>query len=77
LLKIDGRYWLCYTGIGADGKARIGLATSEDLSSWSKHEGNPIPDFGQSGSFDSEGVAFPSVLRGAHDFKMVSHLRSS
>jgi predicted GH43/DUF377 family glycosyl hydrolase len=71
LLKIDGRYWLYYTGIGADGKARIGLATSEDLKSWSQHECNPIMDLGQPGSFDSGGVAFPSVLKGKQGYKMV------
>jgi len=71
LLKFDGGYWLYYTGIGADGKARIGLAMSEDLSSWSKCDGNPILDLGRAGGFDSGGVAFPSVLRGTHDFKMV------
>jgi len=71
LLKIDERYWLYYTGIGTDGKARIGLATSEDLRAWSKFEGNPIMDIGPLGSFESEGVAFPSVLKGTRSFKLV------
>ena len=71
LLKIEGKYWLYYTGIGADGKARIGLATSEDLRSWSQYERNPIMDLGPPGSFDSRGVAFPSVLAGTRNYKMV------
>jgi hypothetical protein len=71
LLKVGERYWLYYTGIGGDGKARIGLAASGDLRNWSKHEGNPIMDLGPPGSFDSEGVAFTSVLQGTRDFRMV------
>jgi len=41
LLKFDDKYWLYYSGFGADGKIRIGLAFSEDLKSWVKYEGEP------------------------------------
>jgi len=57
--------------LGVDGKARIGLATSENLETWIKYEGNPILDIGTSDSFESNGVAFPSVVQGTKSFKMV------
>jgi predicted GH43/DUF377 family glycosyl hydrolase len=71
LLKVDSEYWLFYTGFGADGKARIGLATSETLKSWIKYERNPILDIGTSDSFESNGVAFPAVVQGTNSYKMV------
>ncbi len=71
LLKMDGEYWLFYTGFGAEGKARIGLAKSKDLKSWTKYEKNPILDVSSSGSFDSNGAAFPSIVKGTKEYKMI------
>jgi len=71
LLKLDDEYWLFYTGFGADGKARIGLATSKNLKSWVKYEANPILDIGSPGSFECNGVAFPSVIQGTKEYKMI------
>jgi predicted GH43/DUF377 family glycosyl hydrolase len=61
LLKISNEYHLYYSGLGPDGKFRIGLATSGDLRSWRKHAGNPILDVGGAGAWDERGVAFPSI----------------
>ncbi|MEM1997522.1 MAG: hypothetical protein QW113_03760 [Candidatus Bathyarchaeia archaeon] len=71
LLKIDGEYWLYYSGFGADGRIRVGLAFSEDLKSWTKYEGNPILDVGLPKSWESNGVAFPAVVKGASDYRMI------
>lgn len=71
LLKLGSEYWLFYTGFGSDRKPRIGLASSEDLESWAKYEENPILNIGPLSSFESNGVAFPSVVQGTSEYKMV------
>jgi len=63
LLRESGRHHLYYSGCGADGKFRIGLAESEDLRSWRKRENSPILDVGPAGSWDDRGAAFPSVCK--------------
>jgi len=58
----DGCYKIWYTGQGYSSPAdRIGLATSTDGFTWSKCEGNPVLDVGQSGSWDS-GTVYCSCL---------------
>jgi beta-fructofuranosidase len=45
VLEHDGRWHMLYTGISTreDGLVqRIGLATSEDLATWTKHPANPV-----------------------------------
>jgi beta-fructofuranosidase len=45
VLERDGRWHMLYTGISTaeDGRVqRIGLATSDDLGSWTKHPANPV-----------------------------------
>lgn len=43
IVRHDGRYYWFYTAIRhADRAQRIGLATSDDLTTWQRHEGNPI-----------------------------------
>jgi beta-fructofuranosidase len=45
ILERDGHWWLYYTGISTneDGLVqRVGVATSDDLTTWTKHPGNPI-----------------------------------
>jgi predicted GH43/DUF377 family glycosyl hydrolase len=71
LLKLDDKYWLYYSGFGVDGKIRIGLAFSEDLKSWVKYEGNPILDVDPLSSWESHGVAFPSVVKGTKEYRMI------
>jgi predicted GH43/DUF377 family glycosyl hydrolase len=70
LVKVDGEYRLYYTGL-SDGIPRIGLAFSNDLRTWRKYEGNPILDIGPKGSFDENGVAFPSVLKCRDGWRMI------
>jgi beta-fructofuranosidase len=47
ILRHDSQWWMFYTGnsIADDNKCqRIGLATSPDLSTWTKYAGNPVLD---------------------------------
>lgn len=37
-----GGYLMCYTGADADANQQIGIATSNDLYSWTRYEGNPV-----------------------------------
>jgi hypothetical protein len=71
ILRMQGKYWLYYTGRGVDGKYRIGMATSEDLKNWTKYIENPIIDLDQAKAWESNGVAFPAVVRGCTGYKMV------
>lgn len=71
LLRHNDEYWLYYTGIGADGRTRVGLATSGDLKSWDKHDGNPILDIDTTHNWESQGVAFPAVVQGTDSYRMI------
>ncbi len=71
LLKLDGEYWLYYSGKGPDGRLRVGLAFSEDLVKWCKYEGNPILGIDPANPWESGGVAFPAVLKGKSAFRMI------
>lgn len=64
----EGRWHLYYTGNAGRGAGLsafpgIGLATSEDGKTWTRHEGNPIlKPTGQPGDPDAIGIAGGSVL---------------
>jgi len=68
--KFGGKYYMFYEGRGKlsifDYSQKIGLAYSKDLKTWTKFEGNPILDFGD--SFDSRGLFAPHVysIRGKY-----------
>ena len=42
IIEVDGLYYLYYTGADSQTNQKIGLATSADLYSWSKHPHNPV-----------------------------------
>lgn len=46
------RWKMLYSGIGLDGKARIGYAYSADGIAWAKGAANPVVDLGTAGAFD-------------------------
>lgn len=71
LLKVGDEYWLYYSGFAADGKLRIGLAFSSDLISWRKFDSNPVVEVGPHEAWDSDGVAFPSVIKMRHEWLMI------
>jgi hypothetical protein len=58
----DGNtYHLWYSG-GGFMTWQIGYATSTDGIAWIKHKSNPVLGIGESGSWDSQFVGFPSVI---------------
>ncbi len=71
LALVDSEYRLYYTGIGGDGKARIGLAVSTDLRTWEKHKENPILEIEPTNPWESRGAAFPAVVRGTDEHGMI------
>ena len=45
VIERDGRFWMAYTGIRQDDPhlvQRVGMAVSDDLTVWTKAEGNPV-----------------------------------
>ena len=56
--------------LGVHGKNRIGYATSPDGIHWIKYANNPVLDTGQSGEWDSESVASPTVIYVNGQYKM-------
>jgi len=68
LIGEDGRFWLYYHASGHTPanvyqNFRIGLAYSDDLVRWTKEAANPILTVGAPGSWESQFVADPCVLR--------------
>jgi uncharacterized repeat protein (TIGR01451 family) len=56
-------YKMWYTGVDGSGVARIGYATSSDGVVWTKHAGNPILDIGVGGTWESEDISAPTVIK--------------
>jgi len=42
LIRFDNGYLLMYSGMGSDGKWRIGMATSNNLRWWKRYRSNPV-----------------------------------
>ncbi len=42
IIEVEGVYYLYYTGSDKDNNQKIGLATSTDLYTWTKHAANPV-----------------------------------
>jgi predicted GH43/DUF377 family glycosyl hydrolase len=59
-----------YAGEDSQGVDRIGMATSSDGISWTKHSGNPVLDLGAPGSWDSDSISDASVIRENGEYKM-------
>lgn len=61
---LDGTtYKMWYTGVDGAGVAHIGYATSSDGIVWTKHAGNPVLDVGAGGTWESEDVSSPTVVK--------------
>lgn len=54
----------------APGIDNIGLATSTDGVSWVRHQGNPVLKVGTPGTWDSQSVNTPWVIREGNEYKM-------
>jgi hypothetical protein len=48
----------------------IGYATSQDGSTWTKHDGNPVLENGEAGSFESSMVSISSVMVDSTKYKI-------
>ncbi len=59
-----GQYLMWYSGVDTlSWRIGIGLATSPDGFTWTKHAGNPVLQPGPAGSYDDMWVAVPAVIR--------------
>jgi predicted GH43/DUF377 family glycosyl hydrolase len=73
LLEHAGRYYLFYNAKDRDAwpwHEQIGLAWSDDLRHWTRHEANPILPSGPAGAFDEQFAADPQVLRAGDQWVM-------
>ena len=60
-----------YTGYSSSADiAQIGYATSTDGINWTKDSNNPVLSVGASGSWDSDLVANPAVIKDGSVYKM-------
>ena len=60
IVQVEGKYYLTYTGY--DGEvARLGLASSDDLTSWTRH-GVLFPEWG----WTKSGAIFPERINGSY-----------
>lgn len=64
----DSEYEMWYAGYHSQFK--IGYATSPDGITWTKHEGNPVMDLGQSGTWDDAVAYRPNVVIDGNIYKM-------
>lgn len=66
VVPVAAGYAMYYTGVGEDGVARIGRATSADAVRWTKDDdASPVLGPGSPGAWDEAGVTDPSVVRTA------------
>ncbi len=66
LLRHEGRAWMFYNAKDREQwpwREQIGVACSDDLVHWTRHEGNPVVRNGPAGAPDERFAADPCVLR--------------
>ena len=65
LVENSGMFYLFYNAKNAERRWReqIGVATSTDLKTWTRYQGNPIIATGPAGSWDERFASDPAVLR--------------
>ncbi len=76
LIKLDGRYYLTYSGRNKKQNYRIGLAISDDGVNFSKQK-DPILDLGEPGSFEDTYVAGNFVMEEQDHLVMYYHGRDA
>ncbi|MFH0919815.1 MAG: T9SS type A sorting domain-containing protein, partial [Fibrobacterota bacterium] len=75
-------YLMWYTGITysvalSDWHCQIGLATSTNCTTWTKHPGNPVIPTGASGDWNDKWVSVPSVIKHGNVYEMWFSAKSS
>lgn len=63
-------FTMWYGGEDSKGTDRIGMATSNDGSSWTKYSGNPVLDVGAPGSWDGDSISDACVIKENGGYKM-------
>lgn len=62
VIKIGDTYYLWYTAVGNDGKWRIGVATFNNGTDWTKYEGNPISGYPETKVWEHNHINHPAVV---------------
>jgi len=78
----SGAYLMWYTGITysaalGDWHCQIGLATSANCTTWTKHPGNPVIQTGLPGAWNDKWVSVPAVIRRGNVYEMWFCAKSS
>lgn len=63
-------YFMWYSGINANYKVSIGVATSPDGIHWTKNNGNPVIDTDSDYSWEGLSVATPTIIKKDEHFEM-------
>ncbi len=63
LVEHEGTFYMFYNAKTVHGVEQTGVATSTDLKTWARFEGNPIVKVGPAGSFDDRFASDPCVVR--------------
>jgi hypothetical protein len=73
VVEHEGKFMMWYAGQPDDGSfgSAIGLALSDDGTTWTQHPGNPVLRPGRPGSFDDLGVSSPAVRFDGERFVML------
>ena len=71
VLKTDSLFYMWYSGIDAEWRIHVGLATSADGIIWQKHPANPVFSPTRGSEWDSVGVYAPQVRRLENHFIML------
>lgn len=72
LVEEGGTYYLFYNAKNREKRWReqTGVATSRDLKTWTRYEGNPVVRTGGAGSWDERFASDPCVMRDGRDWLM-------
>lgn len=68
--KIGSIFYLLYTGVNASMQYRIGLATSSDGITWTKHPANPVFSPEPANSWEDSAVYAPTIFHNGSEFRM-------
>jgi hypothetical protein len=76
VLYDSGTYYMYYTGGPPGTGTSIGLATSDDGITWTRHASNPILTPNDNGRDDGDHVSEPAVIKEGSDWTMIYSYRN-